>query len=119
MPMTEQLSFEASILDDDILLVILIGSLDSVTTAEFNSRINQHLDQGMSKVIIDCRRLGYISSIGIGSLMSLQTRLARKGGKVKLAALDGMVADVIRIVKLDRLLDIYGDTEFARQSFYA
>jgi hypothetical protein len=28
-------------------------------------------------------------------------------------------ADVIRIVKLDRLLDIYGDTEFARQSFYA
>lgn len=117
--MSEELTFEASILDDDILLVVLIGSLDSVTTAEFNSRIKQHLDGGMTKVIVDCRRLGYISSIGIGSLMTLQARLAKQGGKVKLAAVDGMVANVIQMVKLDRLLDIYGDTEFARQSFYA
>lgn len=119
MTMSEELSFEANILDDDILLVVLVGSLDSVTTTDFNSRIKQHLDGDMTKVIIDCRRLGYISSIGIGSLMALQARLAKKGGQVKLAAVDGMVATVLQMVRLDRLLDFYGDTEFARKSFYA
>jgi hypothetical protein len=29
-----------------------------------------------------------------------------------------VAADAIRLVRLDKLLDIYGDLEFARQSFY-
>jgi hypothetical protein len=41
------------------------------------------------------------------------------GGDIKLAALFGMAADVVRLVGLDKALNIYGDLEFARQSFYA
>jgi anti-anti-sigma factor len=110
--------FESRILDDDILAVVLRGKLDSITTQEFESEIRKHLEQGRSKIIIDCRHLDSISSQGIGSLVALQTRLRRKGGIVKLAAIDGIVADVIRLVGLDRVLDIYGDLEFARESFY-
>ena len=29
-----------------------------------------------------------------------------------------MAADAVRLVGLDKLLNIYGDTEFARESFY-
>lgn len=116
--MCAAVSFESKIIDGDILAIILSGSLDTTTTPEFNRQIQGHLDAGSSKMIIDCRNLGYVSSLGVGSLVALQTRLKRKGGVVKLAAIQGPVMDVIRSVRLDKMMDIYGDLEFARASFY-
>jgi anti-sigma B factor antagonist len=116
--MHSHLSFDSRTIDDDILVLMPVGDLDSATTPEFNAEIEKHLANGCSKIIIDCRKLGYISSLGIGSLVTLKTRLTRKGGDVKLSTLLGPVAKLVRLVRLDKILDIYGDLEFARQSFY-
>lgn len=110
--------FDARIIDDDILAVLLRGSLDSATTEEFDREIQKHLDEGRSKIIIDCRYLDNLSSMGIGRLVVLQTKLRRQGGAVKLATIHGPAAEVIKMVGLGKILDIYGDLEFARQSFY-
>jgi anti-anti-sigma factor len=116
--MTSALFFESEVLDGDILTIVLRGNLDAASTPDFDKRVREHLEAGHSKMIIDCRYLGYISSLGMGSLIALQTRLRRKGGAVKLAAIHGTVMDVLRIVGLDKALDCYGDQEFARKSFY-
>src|SRR5262249_46785323 len=107
-----------SIIDGDILAIVLNGDLDSASAPEFNRQIQGHLDAGHSKIIIDCRRMGYISSLGIASLVALQAKLKRRGGEVKLAAILGPAMEVMRLVRLDKMLDIYGDLEFARKSFY-
>jgi anti-anti-sigma factor len=112
------LSIETQLLDGEILAVLPHGNLDTTTIDQFNQVIQNHLDQGLTKIIIDCRRVEYVSSLGIGALVTLQARLRKKGGEVKLAALHGMAADAIRIVGLSKLLNIYGDLEFARKSFY-
>ncbi len=111
--------FESTLVDGDILSLRLKGDLDSTTTPDFDEAIRQHLDAGHTKIIIDCQRMGFLSSLGIGSLVALQTRLRRKGGDVKLAAIQGSVMQVLKIVRLDRIFDIYGDAEFARQAFGA
>ena len=116
--MTNEPFFDARIIDDDILAVIIRGSLDSATTEQFDRQIQNHLDEGRSKIIIDCRYLDNLTSMGIGRLVMLQTRLRRKGGSVKLSTIQGPAAEAIKLVKLDKILDIYGDLEFARQSFY-
>jgi anti-sigma B factor antagonist len=116
--MTNSEPLESKILDGDILAIILHGDLDSVSTPEFNRQIQEHLDAGHTKIIIDCRKMGYISSLGIGSLVALQTKLRRKGGVVKLAAIFGRAMEVMRLVHLEKMFDIYGDLEFARESFY-
>src|SRR5262245_61930042 len=116
--MNNALSIETQMLDGDILTIVLDGSLNETTSEQFNKAIQNHLDQGRSKIIIDCRRVEYISSFGLGSLVALQARLRRKGGEAKLAGLYGLAADTIRLVGLDKLLNIYGDIEYARESFY-
>jgi len=116
--MNTPLSIETQLLDGEILAVVLGGSLDGTTTDQFNHAIQSHLEQGRTKIIIDCRHVDYISSLGLGSLVALRARLRKKGGEVKLAAVHGMAADAIRLVGLDNLLNIYGDLEFARESFY-
>lgn len=110
--------FQSEIIDGNILAIILQGDLDSASTPEFNRQIQKHLDAGQSRIIIDCRNMGFISSLGIGALVALQTKLKRRGGVVKLAAIFGPAMDVMRLVRLDLVLDIYDDLEFARQSFY-
>jgi anti-sigma B factor antagonist len=110
--------FQSQIIDGDILTIILRGDLDSTSAPEFDRQIQGHLDAGRSKIIIDCRNMGYISSLGIASLVGLQTKLRRRGGEVKLAAMFGRAMDVMRLVRLDKMFDIYGDLEFARKSFH-
>jgi anti-sigma B factor antagonist len=117
--MNDALTIETKLVDGDILAVLPHGSLDATTTAQFDQVIQEHLDQGRTKIIIDCRFVNYVSSLGMGSLVALQARLRKKGGEVKLAAVHGMAAEAIRIVGLGKLFNIYGDLEFARQSFYA
>ncbi len=116
--MSENSPFESSILDGEILAIVLRGNLDAATTPEFEREVQKHLDAGYSKIIIDCRYLGYVSSIGIGALITLQSRLRRRGGTAKLAAILGPVMQVLRLVRLDKVFDIYGDLEFARKSFH-
>jgi len=116
--MNSSIPFQSEIIDGDILAVVLRGDLDSASTPEFDRKINEFLDAGHTKIIIDCRYMGYISSLGIGSLVSLQTKLRRRGGEVKLAAIFGPAMEVMRLVHLDKMLNIYGDLEFARKSFY-
>jgi ABC-type transporter Mla MlaB component len=64
--------------DGEILAVVLGGSLNGTTTEQFNQAIQDHLGHGRTKIIIDCRNVFSISSIGIASLVSLQARLRRK-----------------------------------------
>ena len=109
--------FDSATIDGGILTIRLKGDLDSASTPEFDEAIRTHLDAGHSKIILDCQRMGYVSSLGIGSLVALQTRLRRKGGQVKLAAIQGPVMDVMKAVRLDKMFDMYGDLEFARKSF--
>jgi anti-anti-sigma factor len=115
--MNEEAFFDSYVVDDDILVVKLHGKLDVTTTPEFNEEVHKHFEQGKRKIIIDCANLGYVSSFGVGALVNLQGKLRKQGGEVKLAAIQTMVSDVFRIVKLEKLMNIYGDIEFARESF--
>jgi anti-anti-sigma factor len=108
-------TFESKIIDGDILAIILRGDLDSVSAPEFDRQIQGHLDAGHSKVIIDCHKMGYLSSLGIASLVALQTKLRRRGGEVKLAAIFGQAMEVMRLVRLDKMFDIYGGSRVCKE----
>ena len=110
--------FDTRIVDGDILVVLIRGSLDSATTPEFDREIEKHLHEGRTKIIIDCRYLEYLNSMAIGRLIVLQKHVQEQGGDVKLATVLGPVAKVIDQIALGKVLDIYGDLEFARESFY-
>ncbi len=116
--MEDQAFISSYVVDDDILVLKLHGKLDGHTFNEFNEEIERQYAAGMRKIIVDCSHLGYVSSYGIGALVRAQAKLRRQGGEMKLAAIQSMVADIFRVVRLDKLLDIYGDIEFARESFY-
>jgi anti-sigma B factor antagonist len=108
---------ESEEIEGGILVIKLHGKLDSTRTEEFQSEVRKHLESGNKRIILDCSNLGYVSSLGLGSLVALETKLRRQGGAVKLAGVQGNVAEILSLVRLDSVLGIYGDIAYAQEAF--
>jgi anti-anti-sigma factor len=101
-------------LEGNVLIVAVRGALDTTTAGEFNQRIAKLVDTGFDRVILDASQLTYISSMGVGTLMTLHARMRRRGGHVALAGLHGPAFEVFQMLRLDRLMAFHPDVQHAR-----
>lgn len=104
-------------LEKDVLILIAVGGLNSDTAAEFVRQLEALVETGVKKIIVDCTRLDYISSAGIGLLVRIHRKLAAHGGDVKIAAPKSMVLQALTLVRLGSLVGIYPDVNRARLAF--
>lgn len=93
--------------NQDILAVILSGRLDEETCHYLMDCVEGDVLDGRKKMILDCDRLEYISSMGLGTLVRVNSRMKKLGGDVKLANVHGVVAQVMSVVGLNKLFQIY------------
>ena len=103
--------------DGDVLVIKADGGLNAETTEKFISDIEKLVDVGLRKFIVDCSRLEYISSRGLGVLVRLHKRMKQHEGDVKIASAKSPLLDVLRLTRLDRRLEIYPDVPRARLAF--
>lgn len=103
--------------DHDILIIKADGGIDSHNADQFLDRLGAIIDAGVTKIVVDCTALRYISSYGIGVLVRLHKKLAQRGGQVRLAAIDNAVFKVLRLVRLEHIFQSYPTVEDARMSF--
>lgn len=103
--------------DKDMLIIRADGGLNIQTAAQFTRELEGLIDGGLRKIIVDCERLDYISSYGLGVLARLHAKLKHRGGDVKLAGVKGMAVSVLRATRLDSLLEMYPDVDRARLMF--
>jgi len=104
-------------LDNSVLVLSADGGLNADTAADFVKQLESLIEVGVKKMIIDCTKLTYISSYGIGVLVRLHNKLAKQGGDVKIAAAPSPVLKALNMVRLGRLVEIYPDVNAARLAF--
>lgn len=91
----------------DIVAVVLTGKIDEENCAYLIECVEEEILEGRKKLILDCGLLEYISSMGLGMLVRVNSRMKKLGGDVKLAAVHGTVAEILGVVGLNRLFQIY------------
>src|SRR5262245_64107254 len=104
-------------LDRDVLILSADGGLSADTRPEFIRQLEVLVDGAVKKIIVDCTRLEYISSYGVGLLVRAHNKLAGHGGDVKVAAAHSMLLQALNIMKMGRLFGIYPDVNQARLAF--
>ena len=104
-------------LDKDVLVLSADGGLNVDTAEEFHQQLEKLVDAGVKKIIVDCTRLDYISSYGIGVLVRLHQHLAKHGGDVKVAAVQSKVLQVLTLMRMGAVFSIYPDVDRARLAF--
>ncbi len=85
--------------------------------SEFNQTLHSLMDQGKKNIIVDMSRVGFISSSGLGILISGLASLRKEGGDLKLAAISNKMEGLLSITKLDQIFDHYDSVEQAEASF--
>lgn len=96
-----------------VAVLAVTGRLDTVTASDFDRQWEVVVGSDDIKVVMDLSGLEYVSSAGLRSLLMAGKRLKRGGGKLAVAGLAGMVADVFAISGFDKLLPLYGETDEA------
>jgi anti-sigma B factor antagonist len=104
-------------LDNSVLILSADGGLNADTAAAFVDQLARLIDEGVKKIIVDCTHLDYISSYGISVLVRVHSKLAARGGDVKIASPRSVVLKALQIVRLNRLVEIYPDVNAARLAF--
>lgn len=103
--------------EGDIICFPLTGSLNAENCDFLFDCIEGRIEAGYTRLILNCEGLSYISSLGLGMLVRVHSRMKRIGGDVKLAHLDGAVGKILHLIRLDRVLQIYPSVEEAAASF--
>jgi len=93
--------------DKDILTVVLSGILDESHCNYVLDCVKEEVLEGRKKLIMDCGDLEFISSMGLGMLVRVNSRMKKLGGDVKLADVQGTVAQILSMVGFNRMFQIY------------
>lgn len=82
--------------------VVVAGRLDAAQAPAAQA----FLDGINGTVTLDCSRLEYISSAGLGVLLKTQKRLMTSGGKIRLAGVGRHLSDIFQYSGFDLIFEI-------------
>ncbi len=111
------MEFYAHEIDNDVMILTADGGLNSDTADDLVSAMEKLVDAGLTKLIVDCGQLTFISSYGLGVLMRLHRHIKTRGGDVKLCGVRGIISQVLQVTKLDGVFQLYPDVNRARLAF--
>jgi anti-sigma B factor antagonist len=97
--------------DHDIL--VLEGEIDASNSVELDERIQEMLENGTGKILVDGRALDYISSAGLGVFMSYLDEFEEKKIQLVIFGLSEKVHQVFIILGLNQLIPIKSTKEEA------
>ena len=90
----------------DTLTLVLDGELDASSAVVLDAELNKPEIVNYHKVLVDCQRLSYISSAGLGVFISHLQRLQDSNVKLVFFNMQEKVFNVFEILGLDSLMNI-------------
>jgi len=102
---------------NDLSVLALEGFLDAHTAPVFEQAIQSEIESGNLRVIVDCEKLTYISSAGLGVFMSFIEEIREQGGDIKICGPIPKVRHVFEILGFASLFDIVDTLPEAAQKF--
>ncbi|MBX7057463.1 MAG: STAS domain-containing protein [Leptospirales bacterium] len=94
-----------------ITVVSLVGNFDSEASFKLESELIALLKGGSRRILLDCKQLAYVSSSGIGAIMSAGQQVRDLRGDLKLCGLQPAIRRLLQYLGLDGIYDQYATLE--------
>jgi len=102
----------------DAIVVDIVGRLALADgTAAVRDAIGSLVQQGKKHIVLNLAAVDFVDSSGLGELVRTHASVRSHGGQLKLANPSEHVHDLLKMTKLDRVLDIEQDEASALNSF--
>ncbi len=86
-------------------------------TALMRDTILGLIARGRKSIVLNLSEVPFIDSTGIGELVSASQAIRREGGDLKLLNLTRKVRDMVEVVKLGTIFELFDDEAAALNSF--
>ncbi len=103
--------------EGDLSVLEVEGYLDAHTAPEFEGAIQGEVAEGRVKIVVDCQKLTYISSAGLGVFMGFIEEIREQGGDIKICCLIPKVKEVFELLGFQQLYHILDGRPEAFQKF--
>jgi len=102
---------------DQVSVILFEGNLDTSTAPQAQEQIDQIIDGGSTKILINFESLNYISSAGLRVLLFTAKKLKAQSGEIKICGLNDTVQEVFDISGFSSILSVASTEEEALGSF--
>ncbi len=96
-----------------VTIVLIDGRADGVTAPDLEDRIGKIVERGDVDVLLDCKKMEYISSAGLRVLLVVARKCEQNCGKLSICALQADCKSVIEIGGFETVIDCYDTREAA------
>jgi len=79
--------------------------------------IFNHLQNGETKVVIDCSKVSHMDSCGLECLLDFFEETKEKAGGVKLCKVNSLCSEILLCTRMSTLFEIFKESEDAVRSF--
>lgn len=93
------------------------GSLDALTVPEVRPQVDQLVERGGVKVVVDMTGVTTIDSSGVAIIVSLFKRLRALGGAVRVAGVNGQPKEIFHFLRLEQALPIFATVADAQKGY--
>ena len=94
-------------LNQNTALVHVSGRLDHNQTPELEAQLDELLQSGRIRLIVDLSEVTYVNSGGLRCLVTAWRQARRQGGNVLLSGLRKRVHEVFVMVGFDKVFQVY------------
>jgi len=100
-----------------LTVIEVSGRIDQAHAADFQEQLQPYLDgcaEGVPALLLDFSGVEYISSVGLRVLMLAAKQVKPQGGRIGIAALTPVVAEVFQISRFNLVIRVYDSVATAR-----
>jgi len=103
---------------DGVTILDLKGKITiGVGDVALRNAVQDAINGGATKVVINLKDVTTIDSSGVGELVSAFTSATNRGAKLSLANLPSNVSDILQITQLITVFDVFDSEDEAVRSF--
>ncbi len=98
---------------EDVVVIKLIGNLDTNTAPEAEIVINGWLQKDTKKMVVDLEEAKYVSSAGLRVFLATAKKMTAAGGAVIFCSPNEVVKEILDISGFSTILNIKGSQQEA------
>jgi anti-sigma B factor antagonist len=100
---------------DATIVTLMVDHLDFDNASEFRRHMKEVADSAQY-VVLCLDRVQFVDSSGLGAILSALRALSAKGGDLSVCGVTPSVAALLRLVRLDQILQVFASREEAVSS---
>ena len=93
------------------------GSIDATSLVQFQNVMDKLVEKGVKNLILDCSKVKYINSTGLGTLLKYVDIFDSMSGHIAFTRVPSKVMLVMEMLGFNALFNIVGDEAEALRSF--